>query len=254
MNAQLEERSINAWPALETMVDDGWLLRFADGYTKRANSVYPLYPPTITNLEQKIAACERHYESKGLPTIFKLTPYSQPAGLDALLEQKGYALHADTSVQTVSLERMASPSIQTVQVYEACTDEWVNAFCRLSRKDDEEKRTMSQTLRKIIPSTCYAALVHEGKVVACGLGVLEREYIGLYDIVTDPSYRKRGFGEQLVLSILQWGVEHGAKHSYLQVVQDNTPALRLYEKLGYKEVYPYWYRIRDVGVDRSSST
>lgn len=253
MYAQLEERSINAWPALETMVDDGWLLRFADGYTKRANSVYPLYPPTNDDLEQKIAACERHYGRKGLPTIFKLTPYSQPTGLDALLEQKGYELHADTSVQTVSLEEMASPSIQTVQVYEECTDEWVNAFCRLSGKDEKEKLTMSQTLRKIIPATCYAALFHEGEIVACGLGVLEREYIGLYDIVTDPSYRKRGFGEQLVLSIWQWGAEHGATHSYLQVVQDNAPAIRLYEKLGYKEVYQYWYRIRAVGVVRSTT-
>lgn len=244
MHVNVEELSINAWPALETMIDDGWLLRFADGYTKRANSVYPLYPPA-GDLEQKIAACERHYGSKKLPTIFKMTPYSQPAKLDALLEERGYKLFADTSVQMVSLAAMTAPAMHTVQIYEECADEWVDVFCRLSEKDEREKQTMTQTLRKIIPACCYAVLYAEGEVIACGIGVLEREHIGLYDIVTAPSHRKRGYGEQLVLNILQWGIERGAKHSYLQVVVDNTPALRLYEKLGYQEIYPYWYRIKE---------
>lgn len=243
MFPRMEELSINAWPALETMIYDGWLLRFADGYTKRANSIYPLYQ-SADNPEIKIAECEKHYESKQLPTIFKMTQFAQPTGLDALLEQKGYVSHAQTSVQTVSLGEVAEPSVQKVMVYERCSEEWLHAFCRLSDQGETEKRLMSRTLRKIIPKSCYFSLYHEEAVVACGLGVIEREYIGLFDIVTDESYRNKGFGEQLVLNILKWGRENGAKHSYLQVMLDNKPALRLYGKIGYQEGYQYWYRVK----------
>ena len=245
MITKLEELSIRAWPALETIIADGWVMRFAAGYTKRANSVYPLYP-VEEELERKIEACESSYASKQLPPIFKLTPSSQPAGLDFYLAKKGYRADGRTSVQALSLTDVAVPASQTVRMYEACTDEWLEAFCRLSEKSGSEKQTMSQTLRKIIPRTCYIALYHENEVVACGLGVLDSEYIGLYDIVTDSRCRKQGFGEQLVLHLLQWGRDNGAEISYLQVIADNRPALGLYAKLGYQEVYQYWYRIKDL--------
>lgn len=244
MIAELEELSMNAWPALETLVVDGWVIRFAEGYTKRANSVYPLYP-SERELEGKILTCETFYTRKGLPTIFKLTPAAQPAELDRILEEKGYLASGHTSVQTVSLDTIKSPTVQNVHVYKECTDEWLEDFCRLSAKREDEKHTMSQTLRKINPPACYMTLFHEDAAVACGLGVLDRGCLGLYDIVTDSRFRRQGFGEQLVLHLLHWGAKNGAKASYLQVIMDNLPARRLYEKLGYREAYPYWYRIKE---------
>ena len=38
----IEELSLNALPCLQQILDDGWVLRLAEGYTKRANSVTPL--------------------------------------------------------------------------------------------------------------------------------------------------------------------------------------------------------------------
>lgn len=242
--AELEELSMKAWPALETLADDGWVIRFAEGYTKRANSVYPLYP-SERELDEKILACETLYTKKGLPTIFKLTPAAQPAELDRVLEEKGYLTSGHTSVQTVSLDSINAPTVHPVRVYTECTDEWLDDFCRLSAKRENEKHTMSQTLRKINPPACYMTLFHEDAAVACGLGVLDRGYLGLYDIVTDSRFRRQGFGEQLVLNLLHWGAKNGAKASYLQVIMDNWPARRLYEKLGYREAYPYWYRIKE---------
>jgi ribosomal protein S18 acetylase RimI-like enzyme len=40
-----------------------------------------------------------------------------------------------------------------------------------------------------------------------------------------------------------WGEDHGAKQIFLQVETDNEPALILYEAMGFKTMYTYWYRI-----------
>ena len=50
---QIEELSLNAHPGIKTELYDGWILRFANGYTNRANSVNMLYGGSI-NLEEKI--------------------------------------------------------------------------------------------------------------------------------------------------------------------------------------------------------
>jgi N-acetylglutamate synthase len=81
-------------------------------------------------------------------------------------------------------------------------------------------------------------------VIAAGLGVLQADYIGLFDIVVDQEYRSRGYGQQIVKSILYWGKQNGAQRSYLQVMLNNPPALRLYSKLGFVEKYQYWYRVK----------
>src|SRR5688572_19539946 len=85
----LEEVSMNALPALQQVMLDGWVLRFGNGYTGRANSVYPLYPAT-SEVERKIATCERLYERKQIPLLFKMTAAVQPEGLERELEERGY--------------------------------------------------------------------------------------------------------------------------------------------------------------------
>src|SRR5580693_6740913 len=84
---QLEELSINAWPSLQTLVYDGWVLRFADGYTKRANSSNPLYEGVL-DVDEKIDACEKLYSGRRLDTVFKLTTASHPADLDRILSAR----------------------------------------------------------------------------------------------------------------------------------------------------------------------
>jgi len=69
-----EELSLNAHPSLQTQLYDGWILRFANGYTNRANSINPLYPSLI-DLQTKITECEKRYFAQQRCSTFYLSGY-----------------------------------------------------------------------------------------------------------------------------------------------------------------------------------
>ncbi|MFB9329901.1 GNAT family N-acetyltransferase [Paenibacillus aurantiacus] len=236
----IEELSLNHWPALSTLLYDGWVLRFAEGYTKRANSISPLYADKL-ELTSKIDVCEQIYRENGLRPIFKLTDAS-PAALDRHLAERGYEQVDRTSVQTLPLDQLRDPQHAAISIEDHPSDAWIADFCRLNGSPADHQAVMIRMLGKIRTAAGFIRLYEEGRAVACGFGVIERGYIGLYDIVTDPSCRNRGLAEQMILHLLQWGKREGARFSYLAVVLNNAPALRLYAKLGYKEAYRYWYR------------
>src|SRR6185503_6229422 len=98
MHPLVEELTLNAWPSLRSLLFDGWVLNFADGYTRRANSINPLYPSTLP-IVNKIEVCEAAYNRVGQETVFKICTPTVPADLDAILAGRGYAAAARTSVQ-----------------------------------------------------------------------------------------------------------------------------------------------------------
>jgi len=64
----------------------------------------------------------------------------------------------------------------------------------------------------------------------------------------DSNFRRQGFGETIVKSLLNWGITNGVNTAYLQVMLNNPPALTLNDKLGFKEEYKYWYRVKKVDI------
>ncbi len=241
----LEELSLSAWPALQTSFDDGWVLRFADGYTRRANSVNPIYP-SAANIDEKIKRCEAIYSARHLNVTFKMTPLVYPENLDDILERKRYKEDAVTSVQTRSLAALEPAPSATVSLASSPSDEWLDAFCRMNAIHERNRPIMQTMLNSIVPQKCFVALRRDERIAAAGLAVLDQGYVGLYDIVTDPTMRRQGLGMELILNLLNWGKSNGAHHAYLQVMVNNTPAVRLYQKLGFREVYQYWYRVKSL--------
>jgi GNAT superfamily N-acetyltransferase len=243
---KIEEYSLNAWPALQTFVYDGWLLRFADGYTKRSNSVSPIYNTYEQSIHEKIKYCETTYTSVGLDVIFKVTPFVSPANIDSVLEGLNYDVVEPSSVQILELSDIEEPLLNDVMVSAQITNEWIEILTDFGNLSESNVKVTKDLLSKSYLKRGFFTLYVDSIPVACGVGVIEQQYVGLYDIITDSKYRNQGYGKQLILHILKWAKTVGANHSYLQVVKSNEPALRLYDKIGYKEVYTYWYRIKKV--------
>lgn len=244
----LEELSLNALPALRTLHLDGWILRFGGGYSKRANSVSPLYPPAgALDLGKKIGICERLYQAQMLSPIFKLTSASYPDGLDQALATRGYQAIAPTSVQTLSLDDLPAPAGADLYGAPEPSPTWLAAAARIGEIEAEGRVLLGQMLQQIAPPSRFLLLAVEDKAVACGYAVVKAGFVGLFQIGTDRRFRRRGYARLLTHHLLQWGRAQGAHTAFLQVTRENEPALRLYESLGFREHYRYWYRIGGKG-------
>lgn len=240
-----EELSFNSHPSLQTKYYDGWLLRFSEGYTNRANSVNMIYPSTI-DLQTKIEECEAQYFKQGLSCVFKVTDGSDEA-LDGLLQEKGYQVVTPTALMTLDLKDKTfamSECIITNQV----TKEWLNTYFGLEKYSPKKCETATKMLQMIQNETLYCRIEKEGESVACASAVIERGYVTLVNVIVDERYRGYGYGRRLCEALLSKAKEAGAHTAYLQVVQSNRVAVQLYESLGYQKEYVYWYRVKEVSI------
>jgi GNAT superfamily N-acetyltransferase len=250
---RIEEASLNAWPALHQMFLDGWVLRFAKGFTKRANSIVPLYPSTSQqNLAEKISYCENLYAAEDLQTVFRLISINegatppQHASLDKALAERGYHLDETSLVLTTLLtDKRPAQGATSAELQLLSLPQWLAVYCELTGMP-EPARSLHELILKSIATDCgFGTLNVNGKPVACGLAVVERELVGLFDIFTHPEHRGAGHAAQIVNGLLGWAADQGAERAYLQMAQDNAPAAALYANLGFSEIYRYWYRIRN---------
>ena len=141
------------------------------------------------------------------------------------------------------MEGWSAPELAAVSVRELPLEQWMGVFSEISGSVITKQPAHAQILRNILNPYFCAAIEIDGKWVACGLGVQEGEWIGLFDIVTHAEHRRQGLSTRLIAAMLDWALSQGARQSYLQVMESNQPALGLYAKLGYADRYGYWYRV-----------
>ncbi|MHB0999257.1 MAG: GNAT family N-acetyltransferase [Armatimonadota bacterium] len=241
----LEEMSITAWPSFQQILMDGWILRFADGYTFRSNSVQPIYPGD-DNVEGKIRRCEELYTSASLKPAFKISPCAQPSQLDATLNSKGYQIYHRTSVQVHSNIPEYCRYDDAADIQNVPLHEWLDAFTSISAASSKDAQYHAAIIEKIPVPMCTMVAHLDGKPVSCARGVIHGDYVGIYDVCTIQDARRMGLATHVIYRVLSWASGCGAKYAYLQVVEDNAAAIRLYHKLGFKHIYSYWYRVHAI--------
>jgi N-acetylglutamate synthase len=238
---RLEELSLNASGAFQSLVYDGWLLGFRPGPTKRLRCVNAFYPTSLP-LAEKIGHCVGFYRSVGLPIIFRMLPFSEPPELDAHLEDLGWRKFERTLVLRAELAVAPHIAEAAKRVEIVDVPRWVEATAGLLEvADDRLAAAVERAKAYPLPQT--GAIIREGdRVVACGLAKLEGAHAGLFAVNTSPAYRRKGLGVAIVGSLLGEAVRQGARVAYLQVTADNVAGLALYRPFGFTPVYDYWYR------------
>ena len=105
--AALEEVCERAWPPRERVELDGAVLRFTDGFTRRANSAR--VDGGGGDLDGLIARAEHEYRSRGLRPGFRLTPLSPPA-FERLLGERGYVVDTEAVVMVAEALPETAPA------------------------------------------------------------------------------------------------------------------------------------------------
>lgn len=242
----IEDLAAGAWPAAVTEPLDGWLLRYTAGVTRRANSVHPNRCRGLVPLEEKLARVEAFYARCGLPTRFQLCPASRPGDLDGVLAARGYGTAGRTRVQTAPLpvlrERARPHPEHRITLLPAFAERWYSAYCHAEQPDEHTAAVRREIVRRIAGTLAFALLEAGGEPAALGLGIAQGEWLGVFSMATDPSFRRQGAATAVLHALAGWGEEQGARNAYLQVEASNSGALALYTRLGFDTLYEYWYR------------
>ena len=240
--ARITRLAPETWPAIESWDYDGWVLRFARGYTKRANSITPLAPGSRP-VEEKIAACEATYEARRIPAVFCLPSTADIDALDQTLAARGYRKLDKTSIRVMPLGAAPPAPESEPEIQPALTAGWLDIVAGWNGFSPAERAGFLAIAGGIRAPTAFALLRRAGAPVAAGIAVLQDDLVCFHAIITAPEARRQGFGRTLMLGLLRWAQSAGADTAYLQVVKSNAPALRLYNELGFgREIMRYHYR------------
>ena len=252
---EIEDLSLNAWPSHQIQMYDGWILRFSYLYTFRTNCVEQIGASTLP-YEEKTAYCEDVYRRWRTPCIYKISPVTDPA-LDRYLEERGYEKRNATNVMTLELadgsfsgdlySAEAASAAHPVSLESRVGSRWIDGLFALKGTADPVHRRIVPSMYDAIPKDEIAASVTEGgRIIATGLGILDRDYIGIYAIHVSPEFRRQGLARGICRALLSAGREKGAEKAYLQVRADNDPAIALYSSIGFRTFYSYAFRYKEL--------
>ncbi len=238
----IESAAFSAWPSTLSTDILGWRLRLDRGYTLRANSLNATEHSQMLS-DTDLYAIEAQFRHRGLAPVVRLTSCSAVPEADAWLALRGYGYSGLSRVMTRALSDVDGEDADE-RAWAGSAAPWLDAFRTLSHKSDDDHLAHLGILQRIEHPVAWAVQAPTQVPVCCGIGVLVDRHLGLFDIATHAGHQRQGLAQQLCRSILTWGRSRDAHTAFLQVVATNTNAIRVYERLGFKIAYSYWYRVR----------
>ena len=201
---ECQSRALALWPDIVTEPLGNWLLRdSATSTARRANSVMAFGPAGVPDAYERVVA---HYDRP----VANVLPDSAE---DALFRGHGWVTEgheADTVFMLASVAR----------VVRALPGDLPDA-----------------ALEPLAPGLVRAHLAG----VATGVAAYADDWVGFRSVEVSASHRGQGLALAVMATLLEWGASQGATTAYLQVLGDNTAALRLYERLGFAIHHSYRY-------------
>jgi N-acetylglutamate synthase len=236
----LERAGMKAWPGIEMSKNGSWVLRAANGYTQRANSVQPLEPNDDEDLGTRIAQIRDWYSARQLPPIFRMTPLASPK-LALALDAAGWTV-ADRSC-TLAMEMPDVARDPRAECLDPFGDRFLDSQRTMQGYPEDKMQKFIALIRAVaVPMVGVVLYSDENVAVASSLWAVADDIAVTGNVVTDMAHRRKGFGGAMMRTGLAWAKAQGAAAAALNVVADNVAARRLYASLGYRWLFDYAYR------------
>ena len=238
---RMEEAFLRAWPAPRRETVGDWLLQFAPGVSRRANSANPRRSP-IRDLETTMTECERRYRAAGQPVLFRVLSITAPA-VTQLLDRLGYTREGETATLYAPVEETVPVRDPEVVLTAKPEPAWLDTMTAAQGHTGERAATYRAIVEAIVLPTAFVALHHEGQFASLAYGAIHDGFLMCESVITGPAWRKRGYARRALTTLLAWGAEQKVHIACLQVQADNTSAISLYGGLGLgTNLYSYHYR------------
>ncbi|MBP2354568.1 ribosomal protein S18 acetylase RimI-like enzyme [Kribbella aluminosa] len=245
--ARIDTLMNHGWPAADSTELDGWVVRRNAGVTLRANSVLPKRAPF--DLGKALDYVENLYAAHDIAPSFQVGPAAQPGDLDDRLAARGYELRNPTLVMGAELAdvlaNLGEPAEQLgpVNISAAPDDSWMDFWWAVDgRGGSAAQAAARQILNRA--RALYAVIPSGQPVQAIGRLALVDDWAGLYCLAVDPKHRRQGLAQAVIHGLLQQASTLGVVRVWLQVVESNAPARALYDRLGFRTVSRYHYRVK----------
>ncbi|GAA4860629.1 GNAT family N-acetyltransferase [Paenibacillus vulneris] len=245
--ASLERLAVHTWPALTAHPYADWLVRVSEGTTKRANSVWTSTFGTIPNNPAWLEEVRNFYIQQDLPLIIQISEAS-PDGLDSLLEGLSFVKEGESTVMIADIEQMmelTSPAKELPLQYTVQDEHnriWLTDFLEAEDYGAHTYAFYNRVLAGIQSPKGFVSMHRDQRTAALGTSVIQGDWAALLNVVVHPSMRRQGLGRSLLHQLACWSLDQGAVRMYLQVVESNTAAVRLYQSAGFRPLYKYHYR------------
>lgn len=240
---QADRLALPGWQPVEHEQLGEWVLRASGGFSSRGNSVLALGDPG-TPLDEAVDRVAGWYTRRSLTPRAHVHPDSDQARAFA---DAGWSVYDPTLLMLGSVARVLR-RLGRNQVVEPRHDSAVDAGWLAS---DERAARHGADARAVLEAgevTFATVRDEQGEVQARGRGAFHGDWVGVSSLWTREDARGTGLGSAVLESLLEWGAERGATTAYLQVVEANEDARRIYEARGFEVHHGYAYLVaRDGG-------